>query len=217
MPKVLTIGNPRTNQCKKPTGWFGRLILRNMNSRHSGVTDWGLSHISIPSTGTILDVGCGGGRTIAKLASKATNGKVFGIDYSADSVAVTTKLNRQSIDSGRVDVREGSVSHLPFEPDFFDLITAVETHFWWPDLPNDLREVLRVLKPGGTLILIGEVYKGANTTVARAVEKYVPLSGMTLLTPDEHRDLLINAGCSDIQIDLESKKGWISAIGKKPR
>ena len=215
MPKVLTLGNPRTNQCKQPTGWFGRLILRNMNSRHSKVTDWGLSHISIPTAGAILDVGCGGGRTIAKLAAKAPTGKVYGVDYSSDSVAVATKFNRQSIEARRVDIREASVSQLPFETDFFGLITAVETHFWWPDLPNDLHEVLRVLKPGGTLILIGEVYKGANT-MARALEKYVPLSGMTLLTPEEHRDLLVNAGYSDVQIDLEPKKGCISAIGKKP-
>ena len=42
----------------------------------------------------------------------------------------------------------------------FDLVTAVETHFFWPDLPNDVREVLRVLKPGGTFLLIAEVYRG---------------------------------------------------------
>jgi len=47
----------------------------------------------------------------------------------------------------------------------------LETHFWWPDLPGDMREVFRVLKPGGTLILIAEIYKGANTIAAKLAEK----------------------------------------------
>jgi len=62
------------NQCKKPRGWLGRLILWNMNSRHSSVTDWGLAHVSIGPDDTILDVGCGGGRTLNKLAERATEG-----------------------------------------------------------------------------------------------------------------------------------------------
>jgi SAM-dependent methyltransferase len=115
-----------------------------------------------------------------------------------------------------VEIREGSVSQLPFSDNVFDLVTAVETHFWWPDLPADMREVLRVLKPGGTLIIIAEVYKGAQTRTAKLAEKYLPLSGMKLLTVNEHRELLANAGYSDVQIIEESGKGWICAIGKKP-
>lgn len=45
----------------------------------------------------------------------------------------------------------------------FDLATAVETHYYWPDLNADMQEVLRVLKPVGTLIIIAEAYKGGNT------------------------------------------------------
>ena len=65
------------NQCRKPSGWLGRWVLRNMNKRHSGVTDWGLSHVSIPRDAAILDVGCGGGRTIAKLAAASGSGLVY--------------------------------------------------------------------------------------------------------------------------------------------
>jgi ubiquinone/menaquinone biosynthesis C-methylase UbiE len=116
----------------------------------------------------------------------------------------------------RVEIREGSVSQLPFSEDMFDLVTAVETHFWWPDLPADMREVLRVLKPGGTLIIVAEVYKGAKATTAKLAEKYLPLSGMKLLSVNEHRELFTNAGYSDIQVIEESGKGWICGIGRKP-
>jgi ubiquinone/menaquinone biosynthesis C-methylase UbiE len=105
---------------------------------------------------------------------------------------------------------------LPFSADVFNVATAVETHFWWPDLPADMRELLRVLKPGGALIIIAEVYKGANTVTAKLAEKYALLSGMKLLTANEHRELFANAGYSDIQIIEEPRKGWICGIGKKP-
>jgi ubiquinone/menaquinone biosynthesis C-methylase UbiE len=164
---------------------------------------------------TILDVGCGGGRTVSKLAAAAMEGKVYGVDYSGDSVAVATRTNRELIKSGRVEIREGSVSQLPFAADIFDLVVAVETHFWWPDLPGDLKELLRVLKPGGELAIIAEVYRGAATRTAKLVEKYLPMTGMKMLTPEEHRNLLARAGYSDVRITTEPGKGWIFAGGKK--
>ncbi|HKW32800.1 MAG TPA: class I SAM-dependent methyltransferase [Candidatus Acidoferrum sp.] len=163
----------------------------------------------------ILDVGCGGGRTVNKLAAIATQGKVYGVDHSDESIAATKRMNAQWINLGRVEVRVGSVSQLPFPDGMFDLITAVETHFWWPDLPSDMREVFRVLKPGGVLILIAEVYKGANTTVSRLAGKYASRAGMMLLSVEEHRELFINAGYAEVQVIEERNKGWICGIGRK--
>ena len=78
------------------------------------------------------------------------------------------------------------------------------------------REICRVLKPGGRLVVIAEVYKGANTTVARLAAKYASKTGMTLLDIDEHRALLTNAGYSEVQIIEECDKGWMCGIGRKP-
>jgi ubiquinone/menaquinone biosynthesis C-methylase UbiE len=204
------------NQCRRPEGWLGRWLLQNMNKRHSDVTDWGLLHVSIPRDGAILDVGCGGGRTIAKLAAASGSGKVSGIDHSADSLRVASMTNAELIQSGRVAVREGSVSQLPWAEDTFDLATAVETHFFWPDLPGDVRELWRVIKPGGSLVIIAEVYRGANAAKSRMVEKYAPKAGMTLLTPDEHQYLLVKAGFKDVQVFTDASKGWICVVGRKP-
>ena len=187
-----------------------------MNASHSKLTDWGLGQISIENHHTILDVGCGGGRTVSKLAAVATQGKVYGVDYSGEGVAATKRMNAQWINLGRVEVRHGSVSQLPFPDAMFDLVTGVETHFWWPNLPGDMREVFRVLKPGGTLVIIAEVYKGANTTVSRLAEKYASRTGMTLLSVDEHRELFINAGYSNVQVLEERPKTWICGVGRKP-
>src|SRR5580700_3037322 len=129
---TFTVRTSRVSQCQKPTGWLGRLVLWNMNSRHSKVTDWGLSNISIGKSDIILDVGCGGGRTVSKLAAIAARGKIYGIDYSCTAIAVAEKNNRRLMAEDRVEIREGSVSQLPFANDMFDLVTAVETHFWGP-------------------------------------------------------------------------------------
>ena len=98
----------------------------------------------------------------------------------------------------------------------FDLITAVETHFWWPDLAADMREILRVLKPGGALIIVAEVFKGAATRIAKLTEKYLPLTGLKLLTENEHHELFTNAGYAEVQVIAEQGKGWICGIGRKP-
>jgi len=207
---------PAVNPCAKPTGWIGRLVLRNMNARHSKVTDWGLSHIVVGPRDIALDVGCGGGRTVSKLAVMANEGKVYGIDYSPTSVAVAIRVNKEQIKQGRVEIREASVSQLPFSNNFFDLITAVETHFWWPDIPAGIQEIFRVLKPGSKLIIIAEVFKGATSKMAAMVEKYLPTTGMAFLTVDEHRALFADAGYTDVQVSTDNSHGWICCVGCKP-
>ena len=212
----MTTRRAPVSQCQNPTGWLGRFHLWHMNSSHSKVTDWGLGQVTIKEHHRILDVGCGGGRTVSKLAAIATQGKVHGVDYSEESVAATKRTNARWIESGSVQVHHGSVSQLPFPDGMFDLVTAVETHIWWPSLPTDMREIFRILKPGGQLIIIAEVYKGANTTVAKLAEKYASQSGMKLLSVEEHRELFANAGYSDVRITTEPDKAWICGIGRKP-
>ncbi len=203
------------NQCRKPSGWLGRFVLWQMNLRHSGVTDWGLSHISVDSRKAILDVGCGGGRTVNKLAALATESRVTGVDFSSASIAAATKLNAALIAACRVEIVNASVSQLPFSSGFFDLVTAIETHFWWPNPAEDMKEVARVVRPGGAVIVIAEIYQGAKTKISEYAEKHLPLAGMKMLTVAEHRQLLENAGFIDVCVSTEPAKGWICAIGTK--
>jgi len=204
-------------QCRKPSGLFGRFILWDMNRHHSKLTDWGLSHVSINNTSAILDVGCGGGRTINKLASMAIAGIVHGIDYSEASVQASRKTNRRLIDGGRIEIQQASVSKLPFEDNTLDLVTAIETHLFWPDLPSDMREIFRVLKPGSALLIVAEIYKGGKHVEGvrkQIFEKHLA-ANMNLLTPDEHRALFASSGFGNVRIFEELDKGWICAIGKK--
>ena len=201
------------NQVRKPTKWVGRFFLWIMNTSHSGVTDWGLQHVRIGKDFTILDVGCGGGRTVQKLAALATEGMVYGVDYAKGSVAASRGKNAQLIETGRVEIKQASVSQLPFPENKFDLVTAVETQYYWPDLVKDMKEILRVLKPGGTLIVIAESYKkGARDWLQGPVMKLISSANPGV---DEHRELFSTAGYTDVQIFEERSKGWICGIGRK--
>ena len=213
----MGILNRMLNQCRKPTGWLGRLSLRSMNLNHSPLTDWGLTHLSIEKDDMILDVGCGGGLTVHKLAAIATEGKVYGIDHAEESVALSRRTNQQWIEMGRVEIRHGSVSQLPFPDAMFDLVTATETTMFWPDLVADMREVLRVLKPGGKFIFMLEGYK--DGALGKWAQKVMDLSKVNASYPtvQGYRELLLQVGYADARMYEQNNRGlgWMCGVGTK--
>jgi ubiquinone/menaquinone biosynthesis C-methylase UbiE len=204
----------RLTNAQKPTGRLGRLLIIAMNISHYRLTNWGLSHLSIGKQDKILDVGCGGGGTIHKLAKIAINGKVYGIDFSNESVMVSRMINKQFVQMSRVEIQQCSVSCLPFTDSMFDLVTAVNTHNYWPDMVNDMQEILRVLKPNGKLIIIGSVYKGGKYDIRN--QKYAELIEIAFPSVNELRDLFLRVGYSEVQIFEKYNRSWICAIGRKP-
>ena len=200
-------------QAKRPDRLLGRLLVSVMNGSHSGLTDWGLRRVTIGPGWRILDVGCGGGRTIQKLAALAPEGTVAGVDYADGSIAASRSTNRRLIAAGRVAIQQASAERLPYPDGEFDLVTAVETHFYWPNLPNALTEIRRVLKPGGTVLLVVESYAGGSHDGAhRLVMRVI---GSTRLTVSAHRDLLTAAGYDGVSVEEEPAKGWLSVLGRK--
>lgn len=207
-------GYAMARQCRKPTGWFGRRVARVMNVGHARLTAWGLGHVRIEPSWHVLDIGCGGGQTIRSIAAVATAGRVEGVDYAPASVAVARQTNADLIASGRVAVQQASVSRLPFPDGSFDLITGVETHYYWPDLPRDLREARRVLKPQGRFIIIAETYKGRRMDwLYRPVMRL--LLRATYLSVDEHRAALTEAGFVAVEVHTDPSRGWLCAIGAR--
>ena len=198
-------------QSRKPAGRFGIFHARLMNIEHSHVTRWGLSHTSINKNDTILDIGCGGGKTVNTLAKIATEGKIYGIDYSEVSVAVAININKKLINAGRVEIVHASAESLPFPNNMFNLVTAIESYYFWPDLVNTLKEIRRVLKHGGSLVLINACYRDErfekrNSNLARIGE-------FAYHSPDEYRTFLSDTGYSPVQIEVLENKNWITAIG----
>src|SRR5260370_7221170 len=201
-------------QWRKPTGRLGRFMIWTFNIHDWKGTDWALQNVSIEKDATILDVGCGGGRTVYKLAGIAAQGKVDGIDYSEESVAASRRTNERLVQAGRVEIRNSSVSTLPFPDNTFDLVTAVETHFFWPDLVADMGEVLRALKPGGKLMIICESYRGMKNE--KALEKLSETMNIPFLIVDGYRELSAKPRTPDVQIIYKPDKPCMYRAATKP-
>jgi SAM-dependent methyltransferase len=128
-------------------------------------------------------------------------GKVCGLDYSEISVAKTAKLNRKAVLSGRAEIRQGSVSQNPWPNNTFDMVTAFETVYFWPDFLNDLREVRRVLKPGGRFFICNEMNVPEKGPVP--YEYWIKTLDLKTYTAAQFKDLLGQAGFADITIESE--------------
>ena len=135
---------------RKPVGLGGKIMVAMMNIGHSAMAEWGLRFLQPAPDAMVLDCGCGGGANIKTLLKRCPKGKVQGIDYSAVSVEKARKVNARAIAAGRCNVQQASVAELPFEAEQFDVVTAFETVYFWPELAQNFREVYRVLKLGGT-------------------------------------------------------------------
>lgn len=197
-------------QTGKPRGRFGRFLVRSMNFGHSGLTRWGLAKVEIPETATVLDIGCGGGRTLERLVALAPRGSAVGIDYSEDSVAVARKRNQRLIGSGRVEVIHASVSSMPFPDATFDCAVAIESYYFWPDVAADLAEVRRVMKPGGRLVIIAGMYRGSRFD--KRNERLMRPGGVRCFSPQEFEETLRNAGFLSVAVTVEPRKGWICVV-----
>ena len=200
-------------QCRKPHGIIGKIMGLSMNKEHAPMHYWALNHLKNGKFKSILDIGCGGGSIVNRFAKSYTNAKVFGIDYSVDMVAISIKKNKKFIDQKRVKIHHGNVSFLPFSDNQFDLITAFESYFFWPNLNQDFKEILRVLKQNGKFLIGNEGFNDIKSTkFNKRNEKWIKKSGMYYHTPEEFTDLLKNAGFREILIETNHDTNWICVL-----
>jgi len=185
---------------RKPKGKLGNIQLKSMNKEHTPVSLWGLKHLDIQCDDIILDVGCGGGININRMAKYAK--KVYGVDYSIESVNLSREVNREYINQGKVEVLEGNVQAMPFDDDSFDIVTAFETIYFWPDIEKCFGEVKRILKPGG-IFLIGMESNGSDNLIMKLSEKLID---MTVYNDEEVTRFLENNDYSEIKVYLRDAK-----------
>ena len=194
---------------RKPVGFGGKIMVAMMNVGHSAVARWGLQFLNAAPDAKVLDCGCGGGANIRRLLKKCPEGIVKGIDYSPVSVEKTKKVNEVAVTKRRCDVLCASVAELPFESEQFDAVTAFETVYFWPDLPQCFREVYRVLKPGGTFLICNE----SNGDTDKDERWTEIIGGMTIYKDTELKAYLEQAGFHDVQI--HKKKSWLCVTARK--
>ena len=192
-----------------PKGEEGREALRKMNEHHAPLADWAIGFLPETVDGNILDIGCGGGMLIGKLHDKYPCARLHGIDISEESVRATRE-NNPGIEG--LEVRRASVSRIPYPDNHFQLVTAVETYFFWPDLAEDLRSAARCIQPGGTMMVVSEMYPDPDLSEHQRaqVEEY----GMNILGNDEMVQLMESAGLK-VECHTVPENSWVAFIGTK--
>jgi ubiquinone/menaquinone biosynthesis C-methylase UbiE len=174
---------------------------------------WGLQYLNIEYNDSVLDIGCGGGVNISRMLKKASNLKLFGMDYSELSVEKSIKYNKKAIDRKQCEIKQSSVSNIPYNESAFNIVTAFETVYFWPDIKNDVKEVLRVLKPGGTFFICNAT-TGLNNEKS-SNEYFIKILDLKIYSQEDFNDILTGNGFVDIKINLSKDKKLICITAKK--
>lgn len=114
----------------------------------------------------VLDVGAGGGHLALEIAERRPGATVTGLDLSDEQVSRANLRARQRGLGSRVAFVQGSALDLPFESERFDVVTSVASIKHWPGQARGLSECVRVLAPGGRL-LVFEADRGCRLGDAR--------------------------------------------------
>ena len=199
---------PHESQFARPSSLTGRILLRGMNIGHARLHRWGLKVAGIQHRDKVLDVGCGGGKAIARILAQ-TRREVAGVDHSPDAVETSRRVNRAAVASGRLRVLEGSVDDLPFRDCFFDVVTAFETTYFWPDLQAGLIEIRRVLSPGGRLVITNEV--ADRETIGRWADRL----GMNVPDGDTLTGLAYEAGFLTVDVSAHPHHRWLRLVAAR--
>ncbi len=148
---------------RNPQGVMGWLLAGMMNAGHGPMTAEVVRGLDLKVTDTVLDIGCGGGGAIARMAEKAAS--VYGIDYSPQSVRKARSVNKAAIKAGRVRIDCCSVDDMKFAEPMFDTITTFESLYFWPNPERNFAHILSLLQPGGKFIIALEAYRKGGATI----------------------------------------------------
>jgi ubiquinone/menaquinone biosynthesis C-methylase UbiE len=190
----MTLFNFLIQQSKKPSGFVGRIMLDIMNNAHKNIYKLGLENVLINENCKLLDLGFGGGKVLKLLSKKYKNIELYGIDFSEVAIIQAIKNNKKDVKNGKIKLLQADIEKLPFSDNYFDIITAFQTHYHWEDLYKKVKEIYRVLNENRQFIIVAEKYK-----INYHMEKYK--------TEDELKQLLCDIGF--IQIEYKETKSNI--------
>jgi ubiquinone/menaquinone biosynthesis C-methylase UbiE len=131
--------------------------------------------------GKVLDVGTGPGTLARDIARSLPRLEVYGIDLSEEMIQLAREhASREQVEE-RVHFDIGNVAHLPYPDHSFDLVVSTISMHHWYELEQPLRDLYRVLRPGGRLWIYD--FRFMTTQTIEKAQALTPFAG----TPLEHR------------------------------
>jgi SAM-dependent methyltransferase len=179
-------------QFHRPTGAAGHVAGWIMGRRSSNVARnrWAVRLLDVQPADRVIELGCGPGVALAALAARATRGSVVGVDHSQVMIRQAGRRNRAAVRAGRVRLIHAPVESLSVSDGPFDAALAVNTVGMWPDPAARLRELARLLRPGGRIALVSQPRcPGATAATSAAAAA-------------ELADLLTEAGFAHLRTEI---------------
>ena len=188
-----------SSQLRKPSGLVGRFIMTKIfTTGNADLNNFVKECLQLEENNIVLEIGFGPGKLIYDIATLTKSGKVEGIDFSEAMLKEASRLNKEFIDSERVALHKGDCSSLPFEDNSFDKLCTVNTVYFWKNPILNLKEVYRVTKTGGNLIL---GFRDNQQMEGLDLRKDI----FTTYSREEIANLLSEAGFNNVTI--EEKEG----------
>ena len=200
----------KITQCRKPHGDEGFETIENMNENHREISEFAFGIVNVGKNDRILDIGCGGGVNIEKFL-KLTDSNVDGLDYSEVSVEASLAQNRKAVDDGRCRIIQADVRQMPIGDEEYDLVSAFETIYFWPEIQESFREVSRVIKPNGQFLIA----QGTDGNHPDDEMWLATVEGMHVYTASDLEKYLLDAGFSRVESYVKENDYILVVIARK--
>jgi len=209
----MAVGKFLASQLREPSGIVGGLILpRLFNRRNAALNDLTLECLGLEPRDRVLDVGCGGGYLLRRMAHFVTDGLVAGVDLSPRMVSFCERRYRPLIQAGGLEVRCASAEDLPYPSAFFTKACSVNAIFYLSEAGLAVSELWRVLADGGVLVIC---FTSKKSLQKRGFGKH----GLSLFEDDEVRDLMESSGFREVRMvpGSDRHREFTCAVGRKQR
>lgn len=184
----------KITQCRKPHGSEGITTIKNMNINHKDISDYAFQSIEVNEHDKVLDIGCGGGVNIEKFL-KLTDNNVDGLDYSEVSESESIKRNKDAVDKGLCNIINANVCDMPVDDESYDIVSAFETVYFWPDIEDTFKEVYRIIRPDGKFMIAS----GTDGNHPDDEKWLKTVEGMHVYTKKDLEKYLLNAGFKSVE------------------
>jgi len=184
-----------------PRGIAGWLVARMMPLMHGTMYSRVAKVLNLQPGDDLLEVACGSGSFLKHYASHLH--KVAGIDLSDIQVKMAKKRLRDRITAGTAEILKGDASRLPWDDNSFSVATTMGSFIGFPEPLESLKEIHRVLRPGGRAVVSIEFNAEDGKDHSKETEKH----GMWIWTEGEVRGMMKEAGFSEISITYDKGFG----------
>jgi len=155
------IGEEVTELFAHPGGWATRPMARVLNFFNRRGNQRVAGALEVRPGQRVLEIGFGGGAAVpATLRALEGEGHLCAVDLSPDMVVLAAKRFRTAVEDRTLLLANGDVAALPLESGVFDSAYALHSHMYWPSPLTGVREIHRVLRPGGRVLLGMDVVSG---------------------------------------------------------